>query len=77
MGWVVIVTAFDNSERRESITAVKELVEALEEQTRLQEKHTLATGIGPGYPMKKGAILTEAAFAEMKRVERRVKEAHE
>ena len=58
MGWEDVVTEFDNFYRKlyriESIAAIKELMEALEEQTALQEKHTPVTGIGPGYPMKRG-----------------------
>ena len=75
--WEDVVTEFNNPERKEYIAAMKELDEALGEQRRLQEKHFPVTAIGPGTPMKTGEVLTEAAFSEIERVERRVKEAHE
>ena len=75
------MTEFDNFYRqlyrKESVAAIKELMEALEDQASLKEKSTQATGIGPGHPMKRGEMLAEAAFPEVARVERRVKEAHE
>ena len=47
MGWEDVVTEFDNFYRKlyrkESIAAINELMETLEEQTTLQEKYTPVT----------------------------------